>query len=344
MNSRQVLIVVGLVGLGLWCGTERAVGQQISHGRQVILNRGLQLQSLVWPTYGGYTGITNLNQWSQANFTGLNFFEAPFGSYESLLSQMPAGTQWGRDTHNNDTLNLDSADAAYANSFVGFCYEDETSQTQAVLDAEKSDYAAWKAAYPNALAYTNFGASQMNASQLSAYMQYTQPDMIMFDNYPSFSFSNSARNSWYSDMQEYRLAGLAGNDGTGASPIPYAQYVNLYRSSNSAMTPSESYVRLQEFASWAFGYTFTSAFVYDNWWNNTTINSAMFDSAGDIKPNAVFNYVAETNRESRNLGPALVRMVSTGIFMKPGSGKSVSGTGLTAWSREPAPQPATQTT
>lgn len=58
----------------------------------------------------------------------------------------------------------------------------------------------------------------------------------------------------------------------------------------------------------------------------------MFDSAGDSQPNAVFNYVAGANRESRNLGPALVRMLSTGIFMKPGSGKSVSGTGLTTWS------------
>ena len=46
----------------------------------------------------------------------------------------------------------------------------------------------------------------------------------------------------------------------------------------------------------------------------------------------MFDYAKETNRQSRNLGPALVRMVSTGVFMKPGSGKTLLGTDLTAWS------------
>jgi len=114
-------------------------------------------------------------------------------------------------------------------------------------------------------------------------------------------------------MQIYRTAGLAGNDGAGTSPIPYAQYLDLYRSSYTAATPSESFVRLQQNASWTFGYSMVTAYVYNDW-----DVGAMFDSAGDGSPNAVFNYVAETNRQSRNLGPALTRLVSTDIRMIPG--------------------------
>jgi hypothetical protein len=118
-------------------------------------------------------------------------------------------------------------------------------------------------------------------------------------------------------MQRYRTAGLLGNNGSGATPIPYAQFLNSYRPSYTAATPSESYVRLQQNASWAFGYSMVSYFVYNGWVDEWAA-SAMFDSASDNQPNAVFNYVAETNRQSRNLSPALVRLVSTDIRMIPG--------------------------
>lgn len=158
MNLRWLSIISIYGVLGFCCVAGRATGQTVSHGRQVILNRGLQIQSLVWPTYNGYTGITNLNQWVQANYTTLNFFQTPPDVYDSLLT---SGVQWARDSHNytdfgGRPLTLDANDAPYANSFVGFCYDDETTQTQAVLDEEKADYAAWDAAYPNALSYTNF--------------------------------------------------------------------------------------------------------------------------------------------------------------------------------------------
>src|SRR6185503_7246998 len=49
-------------------------------------------------------------------------------------------------------------------------------------------------------------------------------------------FSNSNRNNWYSTMQTYRTTALAGY---GTGPIPYGQFLDLYRTSYSGATPSE---------------------------------------------------------------------------------------------------------
>jgi len=89
-------------------------------------------------------------------------------------------------------------------------------------------------------------------------------------------------------------------------------------------------VRLQEFGSWAFGYTFLTAFVY-NKPNNTGVYPTLFSSDGDGATTAVYDQVAETNRQSLNLGPALVRLTSSDVRMIPGSGKSIPS-GIAAWS------------
>jgi hypothetical protein len=76
----------------------------------------------------------------------------------------------------------------------------------------------------------------------------------------------------------------------------------------------------------------TSSFVYNEPGQDSGVYPVMFSSSGDSSPTQTYYDVAETNRQSRNLSPGLVRLVSSGIFMKPGSGKSVSGTGLSQWS------------
>jgi hypothetical protein len=120
-------------------------------------------------------------------------------------------------------------------------------------------------------------------------------------------------------MQKYRKVALEGCDGTGSSPLPYAQYLKLYkRESNGYRLASESFVRLQQSASWALGYTFTDGFLYGTLRDQTDVLPQIFSGIGDDSaPTPVFGYVAETNRQSRNLGPALVRMVSTDVRMIP---------------------------
>jgi hypothetical protein len=196
-----------------------------------------------------------------------------------------------------------------------------------------STFASWHQEFGNNfLAYTNFGANNasktMTPAGLANFMSAANPDMLMFDAYPRQYVTMS---TWYSEMAKYRAAGLAGIDGTGARPIPYGQYLDLYRTSYAATLPDESFVRLQYFTSWAMGYTLVNAFVY-NKPNNTGVYPALFSADGDASPTVVFDQVAEANRQSLHLGPALVLMTSSDFRMIPGSGKSLPA-GISAWSR-----------
>jgi hypothetical protein len=338
----QCLLVIARLST-VWAaqGALVTAADSVSHGRQVLLDRGLQLSAWTFTPdqVAVGPGFTNVAQFLNANFTTVNFFQSAYTplTVDAFQQQATVPWQWGRLSSPDLNPVLTPQELPYLGNFTSLSYGDELPQTQATLDAEKAAFAQWNANYPDALAFTNFyggglgGSPQMNASTLKSYMDYTHPDILSFDNYPGFAFTTSQRNGWYSTMQLYRTTALAGYDGTGTSPIPYQQYLDLYRSSYSAALPSESFVRLEQFASWAFGFTMTTAFVY-NKPNDPSVYPVLFSSTGDTAPTAVLGYVAESNRESRNLGPALVRLVSTDIRMIPGSGHSVSGTGITAWS------------
>jgi hypothetical protein len=307
----------------------------LSHGRQVVLNRGLQIQSLIW---ANGPGLSDVDLWRSANFTTWSIWNlsAPW---------IPSGTQWARlydypfqptSAKYLDTWHPEAM--SHLDQFASLQYGDEIGKSNGVIGNPtlmadmRTTFDAWRGLYPNTLVHSNFAGYREvnNQAGLQTYMRTTHPDMLTFDYYPNYSFPTSDRNTWYSLMQGYRQVALEGWDGTGQQPIAYGQFLNLYRSSYRGAKPSESYVRLQQNASWAFGNSFVSAFVYNDP-ISTGLAAAMFDSAGDSLPNEVFGYVAATNRESRNLSPALARLVSTDICMMPGSGKSISGTGLAQW-------------
>ena len=346
VKIRQALTIAGLCLFGLWCVAVDATAVEPSNGRQILLNRGLQIQALSLMNSDAYPAAL---LWNTTNFTTYNswYVQNPQG-----LLPLPAGTPWARwynpTTYVNPGTSWQLSVAEYANrgSLVSLQYGDEPgigindppSLNQTVLDDMEAKYAHWHAYYPGTLAYTNFAGNvsavvnwlygaPYTVDNLTDYMNHTNPDMLMFDYYPSFSFGATARSTWYKVMQRYRTAALAGNDLSGQQPIPYAQYLNLYRNSYSDPLPSESFVRLQQFASWAFGYTAVSAFVYNG--SGSDLCSTMFDAAGAKTP--VFDYVAETNRQSRNLGPALVRLVSADIRMIKGTDQSSLPTDISAW-------------
>jgi len=339
-NTLTKIWILAVVMLG--ASSQTAVA--ISRGRQILLHRGLQLQALVftedrWGSQAGAeAGFSDANQLLDANFTTVNFSLSPLASvkadFQAQVGDRP--WQWGRHFHPDIAGDLNAGELAHLDNFVSMQYADELPQTQENLDAEKAAFARWKQLYPNALAYTNlnWGTQEVeDYAGLRHYMQVTRPDMLMFDMYPGYEgfLFTPYRNKWYSTMQRYRTAALKGFDGTGNEPLPYGQYLDLWRRGGpTGVLPPESFVRLQQFASWAFGFTFTSAFVY-NHPPNESVWAAMFSGAGDSSPTAVFDYVAESNRQSRNLGPALVRLVSTEIRMIPSWNESVSGTGIAAW-------------
>ena len=334
MKPHRALTIVGLFILSMCHAASDAAGDYVlSRGRQLLLDHGLQIQSLVHPQ-----GFSDIELWKSANFSTYDFWE---WTNLEVLQQLPANQQWARqyEANNPDTKYLSEGELTRKNTLVRYQYGDELTEDDLLSPARLSDmaatYAEWRQLYPNAIVHTN-SDTQVPASALATYMQAAQPDMVMFDYYPQFSFPASDRMAWYSAMQTYRLAGLAGNDGTSTAPIPYAQFLNLFRGSYEEPNASESFVGLQQFASWAFGYTLVDGFIYTHIGSPVeTLAAVMFDTEDDSSPNEGFDYVQETNRLSHNVGPALVRMISTDIRMIPGRNGSLPNplpSGLSAWS------------
>lgn len=328
-----VLSVIFWMAVASHAGTST----HLSNGRRVLLQRGLQIQSLAFIT--NTVAPTNFALWSGANFTAFNSWNDQ-NSEKNLGWTMPWSRWIKTDGSNPLTGNETNKHAA---ELVSLQYGDELNQDTSpgtagtidagTLSAMAAAYASWRAACgTNFLAYSNFGANNatksMTPAGLASYMQATQPDMLMFDAYPH---QYIGFNTWYNEMAKYRLAGLAGIDGTGQQPVAYAQYLDLYRTSYSDSVPNEAFVRLQEFASWAFGYTFVTAFVY-NKPHDSTVYPVLFSSDGDGSPTDVLTQLTEANRQSLNLGPALVRLTSSDVRMIPGTGNPLPS-GLTAWGR-----------
>jgi prepilin-type N-terminal cleavage/methylation domain-containing protein/prepilin-type processing-associated H-X9-DG protein len=319
-HPKSAWLIGALCAFGLWYAASYVAGYELSHGRQVILNRGLQIQALT----SAWSGLSNVALWNSANFTTVNWGYGYFQTTNdsTFLNQMSPTQQWGRWCMNEDEAPaaLPAFEAPYAGNLVSYQYCDEpdvfTDPNR--LTRINNCYRAKNRLYPNTLVHTDFNGSRYNATQLTTYMQATHPDVLMFNTYPGADFSS--RVLWYVAMQRYRTVALGGYNGSGTSPIPYAQYLDLSRADYNQPVPSESLVRLQQNASWAFGFSMVEAFLYNDPNPPGPHDcAAMFSSPGDGNPNAVFGYVAEANRQSRNLGPALVRLVSTDVRMIPGT-------------------------
>jgi hypothetical protein len=217
----------------------------------------------------------------------------------------------------------------FKDNFVRFQYRDEPDVTQSdILNDIIATFGEWKSLYPNALAHTDFEGFEGGASDvynLTVFMLAAHPDMLMFNYYPDLSFGTDSRDNWHAIMRRYRAVALKGADGSGRQPIPYAQYLRLWRDTSDGPLPSESYVRMQQFVSWAYGFTFLEAWGYNI--AHSTGYPAMFDSLGT--PTDAYTYVANANHESSKLGPSLIRLASTDVRMIKGSPWST--TPLTAW-------------
>jgi hypothetical protein len=161
---------------------------------------------------------------------------------------------------------------------------------------------------PDVITYTNQAGFRDSAELLETYMRRAQPDMLAFDDYPfDGHLIGGSPTAYYGYMEKYRKCGLAGNDGTGATPIPVA----FWTSDRGDHSRSGSEERLNSFSGWAFGCKAMILFNYTG--------GAMFpEHASTTNPTPNFNQVAETNRQSSNLGPALVRLISTNVHMKMG--------------------------
>jgi hypothetical protein len=172
-------------------------------------------------------------------------------------------------------------------------------------------------------------APQDNPATLTAYLQTAKPDLMLFNRYPFDGVRpGGSPTRFYEGLSLYRTLGLAGQDGTGSSPVPVGAYTQTYYVGSSHVV-SESEIFLNEFSAWTFGFKFVSAFAYRQFTDGGIVGDTILFSnslQNYNNPRDKYTQVAEANRQSRNLGPALVRLLSTDVRMILGLHGSGSGT------------------
>jgi hypothetical protein len=345
--GETIVRTVSSAVLALVILTGQAWGQSsLTLGHQVLIERGLQIETLCMPSYimaGG--GTFDLDLYRESNFTAMNLWNGGYNyDYFANTGVLPSGSNalpFSSLVYSSSA----AVTASYASNLVRIQYGDEqsiipTTAHPNVLTDMATEVAALKARYPNAMVYTNQSAlfnenadgnnAALTTSVLNTYMQTVRPDMLSFTEYPFRWIGTPYHNQclggspkeMYQHIEVYRKAGLAGLTGDGTQPIPVSMFVQTFAHVSqytNGLQPAESQFRLQQFAGWAAGMKMVDAFLYANL--PPDLDSMFFEGTGIASqtPTAQFYQYAELNRQSANLGPALVRLISTGFRMKMGS-------------------------
>jgi hypothetical protein len=291
------------------------VKAELTRGHYLLVDRGLQIQALTFPLVNGQI-VFSMDTFNQSNFTGMNTWAFALDPAWFGGAATPQWGRWYETGKTPDTLN--ATELAYLDQLVSFQYRDEQAITNAEYVSDITDWIALnKVRYPNVISYANQYGGQNTLNELKTFVQAVQPDMVMFDTYAfDGDTTGGSPTDLYESMQKYRQVGLAGLTGDGSKPIPYALYLQMYTDNGMQHVVSDSEMRLNQFAAWAFGFKFAEGFLYTA--ANTELLSVLFDGMGDTTPKDKFYQVAETNRQSRNLGPALIRLISTDVRMVMG--------------------------
>ncbi len=307
----------------------------LSKGHLILLDKGLQIQAQVFPVLsdtGQQVGV-DLTRWDQSNFTTLNF---QWNCGVGYMGAPGSDLQWARWIHDSSDGSLLSVELPYLSQAVGFQVGDEQTLVSGQMGAIATRMAAISQLYPDQIIYTNQSPlfngpanTPITVNLLQEYMGAANPDMLSFSEYPfrfedmpTHDFEGGSPTEMYEHMEVYRTASLLGNDGTSTKPIPFGLYVEAYADSRAGMNhrqPSESQFRLEQFSAWAFGAKQVSAFVYDAPAETSTIDPLLFNGTGDSSPTAAFYQYAELNRQSRNIGNTLVRLLNTDVQMVRGA-------------------------
>lgn len=307
--------LLALVASGTVC---RAVDlSQLDRGHRLLLQYGYQLHGAV-----GYA--VDLDVWRNAHFNGLNFESTVWQNVMGWANPPISATNpyyvsgWSMralaDNHPNH-WNLRIASVI-----------DEVDLSNHTNVTNAAQYLAdFRSLEPNVI---GLGTDDRNQSMtdIQYYMAHAQPDMLLWDYYAfSGSWAGGSPTGLYNGMGKYRTAGLAGNSGDGAKPIPYGMWYQAYKKSGYVL--SESEMNVQFGAAWAYGYKSLFAWTYGVGINQDPPNATvLFSSSNDANPTPLYTTVANRNRDTQILAPSLLRLKSTDLRFVRGKHGSGSGT------------------
>jgi hypothetical protein len=307
----------------------------LDRGHRILIQRGLQLNALtIGLTIPGRENDTEIwKNWDSSNFTTL---ELGGGLPADSGTTRPWSTWHGNPQNPSTSLPKRIFEQGQIDNLVNWQYKDEQNIGK---ETELQELETWIQHYrpllPNTLLYTNqhgderFGGYGSSSDfHLRRYMRRIQPDMLMQDTYP-YGLWNDLGNQGgrpaqlYYAMMRYRRLALAGNDGSGRRPIPYGLWVQTFKGTATGVGtwtrfPSESELRQQQFSALTLGFKVISAFTYNSASDvGGSLQSPFFSKPFGKAPTPVFHQIAEINRQSLNLGPTLVRLLSTDVRLVP---------------------------
>ena len=214
----------------------------MTFGHQVLLEKGLQIETLCMPSYIiNDGGAFNLNLYKEANFTTINLWHGSNYDYFANRGVLPGGANSLPFSHlvNNTTT---SATANYTSNLVRLQYGDEQDLVPSSYPGYASTIATLKQKYPNTIVYMNNDEkhyySSSSLSELNNFVQTVRPDMLSFTCYPFrwldspyYDYEGGSPTLMYKQIELYRKAGLAGLTGDGSQPIPVSMFVQTFCSS-----------------------------------------------------------------------------------------------------------------
>lgn len=332
-------LAVGLMmaGIGPAIATPDAL-QTLDRGHRILIQRGLQIHALTlgFTTKGRENDPELWQNWQASNFTTLDVGSELLASPQTIAGKKLWSTWRGNPQNPAQSLPEHFFQTEQIQNLVSWQYKDEQDIGK---ESELQELEAWIKHYrprlPNTLLYTNqhgderFGGYGSTSDlNIQRYMRRIQPDLLMQDTYP-YGIWNDLGNQGgrpaqlYYAMMRYRRLALAGNDGTGRRPIPYGLWIQSFKGTATGVGiwsrfPSESELHQQQFTALTLGFKLINAFTY----NSTTdvggeLSAPFFKQPFGKDPTPAFHHIAEINRQSLNLGPTLVRLLSTDVRIVP---------------------------
>lgn len=239
----------------------------------------------------------------------------------------------------------------YVDDLVSMCIGDEEDYSDTLTQNIKSWFEAIRANYPNVLLHHNEVGnspqdnlrqiSTFNKDMLRKYVRTAKPDMITYDMYyfRERRIDQTQGGSvipFYNDLNRYRIVSREGLDGTGEQPIPFGQYHYAWRTGPGAATSlkrgdgwyemTESQINLYAFATWTFGGKWMSNFRWLD--DNPSYLFSDYKVGADGKHGTyhIFDQFKEMIRQSKNLGPHLVRLQNEDVAIVRGEHLNDNGT------------------
>jgi autotransporter-associated beta strand protein len=284
------------------------VPQGLDKGHRILLEKGFAIHAMA-------VDQPEIPNWSVFDAGGWNGVDFQFNYFapQAYLGAAPGNHVWQASYTDYSHTSFSSAEAPYASNCMRIQLLDEQNLNDATVRASTANwFAAARPNYPDTILSVNqipFAATDANFRD---FMSNSQPDMLMIDSYRWTSDPNQGSWNLLSDWQRHRRFALSGNDGSGAHPIPYGFYAQAI--DDYGRVPSESELRFEHFGAWAMGYTMTDDFTYNMNRSYSGVESIYFvNGSQQANPTPSYYQVQEINRQGKNLGPALVRLLSTEV-------------------------------